>query len=51
MLHVLLPTLVHALALPQPTDAPPVLNSPVYSLATLNADGSTNMQILSLIHI
>ena len=36
-----------SLVLPQPTDMPPVLNSPVYSLATLNADGSTNMQILT----
>ena len=35
------------LALLQPTEMPPVLNSPVYSLATLNADGSTNMQILT----
>ena len=31
----------------QPTDAPPVLNSPVFSLATLNSDGTTNMQILT----
>ena len=29
------------------TDAPPVLNTPVYSLATLNDDGSTNMNILT----
>jgi len=29
----------------QPTEMPPVLSSPVYSLATLNADGTTNMQI------
>ena len=42
----LLPALATGLAL-QPTDAPPVLNSPVYSLATLNADGSTNMQVLT----
>ena len=34
-------------ALVQPTEAPPVLNSPVYSLATLNADGTTNMQIVT----
>ena len=36
-----------ALAVLVPLDAPPVLNSPVYSLATLNDDGSTNMQILT----
>ena len=34
-------------ALLTPLDGPPVLNSPVFSLATLNADGSTNMQILT----
>ena len=34
-------------ALLTPLDAPPVINVPVYSLATLNADGSTNMNILT----
>ena len=34
-------------ALLVPLDGPPVLNSPVYSLATLNEDGTTNMQILT----
>ena len=34
-------------ALLLPTDVPPVLNTPVYSLATLNNDGSTNMNILT----
>lgn len=36
-----------AAAIIAPLDGPPVLNSPVYSLATLNEDGSTNMQILT----
>ena len=39
---VLLPALKLA-----PMEGPPVLNSPVYSLATRNDDGSTNMQILT----
>jgi len=30
-----------------PLEAPPVISTPVYSLATLNADGRTNMNILS----
>jgi flavin reductase (DIM6/NTAB) family NADH-FMN oxidoreductase RutF len=30
-----------------PLDAPPVLNVPTYSLATLNEDGTTNMNILT----
>ena len=34
-------------ALLAPLDGPPVLNSPVFSLATLNDDGTTNMQILT----
>jgi len=46
-LAVLLPCVISSFSLPQPTDAPPVLNSPVYSLATLNPDGTTNMQILT----
>ena len=39
--------IVSALSALVPTEAPPLLNSPVYSLATLNADGTTNMQILT----
>ena len=31
----------------QRLEAPPVLNSPTYSLATLGPDGTTNMQILT----
>ena len=31
----------------QPTERPPLLSTPVYSLATLNDDGTTNMQILT----
>jgi flavin reductase (DIM6/NTAB) family NADH-FMN oxidoreductase RutF len=31
----------------QPTTTPPLLDVPVYSLATLNQDGSTNMNILT----
>ncbi|KAG7353244.1 flavin reductase like protein [Nitzschia inconspicua] len=31
----------------EPTSTPPLLDVPVYSLATLNADGSTNMNILT----
>eukprot|EP00525_Craspedostauros_australis_P000012 CAMPEP_0198121574 /NCGR_PEP_ID=MMETSP1442-20131203/32489_1 /TAXON_ID= /ORGANISM="Craspedostauros australis, Strain CCMP3328" /LENGTH=238 /DNA_ID=CAMNT_0043780413 /DNA_START=51 /DNA_END=767 /DNA_ORIENTATION=+ len=31
----------------QETDTPPLLNVPTYSVATLNADGTTNMNILS----
>ena len=42
-----LQAVVSGLVLTQPTEAPPVLNSPVYSMATLNADGTTNMQILT----
>lgn len=34
-------------ALMIPLEAPPVLNSPVFSLATINGDGSTNMNILT----
>ena len=34
-------------ALLSPVESPPVLNSPVFSLATLNPDGSTNMNILT----
>jgi flavin reductase (DIM6/NTAB) family NADH-FMN oxidoreductase RutF len=30
-----------------PLQTPPVLSSPVFSLATINADGSTNMNILT----
>jgi len=30
-----------------PVESPPLLNSPIFSLATLNADGSTNMNILT----
>ena len=45
MIGVVLTAVCTAVLLP--TEAPPVLNSPVYSLATLNADGSTNMQILT----
>jgi hypothetical protein len=39
--------LLGSAALLAPLDGPPVLSSPVYSLATLNPDGSTNMQILT----
>jgi hypothetical protein len=35
---------VHAL---QSTTTPPLLDVPTYSLATLNEDGSTNMNILT----
>lgn len=31
----------------QPTLAPPLLDVPIYSLATLNKDGSTNMNIMT----
>jgi flavin reductase (DIM6/NTAB) family NADH-FMN oxidoreductase RutF len=34
-------------ALLQPTSNPPLLDVPTYSLATLNEDGSTNMNILT----
>jgi flavin reductase (DIM6/NTAB) family NADH-FMN oxidoreductase RutF len=34
-------------ALLTPLEVPPVLNSPTYSLATLNEDGTTNMNILT----
>ena len=30
-----------------PVEAPPLLNSPVFSLATLGADGRTNMNMLT----
>lgn len=46
MIVALLTTVLPALNL-TPMDGPPVLNSPVYSLATKNADGTTNMQILT----
>ena len=36
-----------ATSLLAPLDIPPVINSPTYSLATLNSDGSTNMNILT----
>jgi flavin reductase (DIM6/NTAB) family NADH-FMN oxidoreductase RutF len=41
------PHSVIALAAIQPTTTPPLLDVPVYSLATLNQDGSTNMNILT----
>jgi flavin reductase (DIM6/NTAB) family NADH-FMN oxidoreductase RutF len=47
---VLLTTTAHstrALAGIQATTTPPLLDVPVYSLATLNQDGSTNMNILT----
>lgn len=45
--HMLSLMLLGSAALLAPLDGPPVLSSPVYSLATLNPDGSTNMQILT----
>ena len=48
LLFMLAACIVSALSALLPTEAPPLLNSPVYSLATLNADGTTNMQILTL---
>ena len=47
LLNMLAACIVSALSALLPTEAPPLLNSPVYSLATLNADGTTNMQILT----
>jgi flavin reductase (DIM6/NTAB) family NADH-FMN oxidoreductase RutF len=46
ILFVLL-SLSNVVAALHPTDTPPLLDSPVFSLATKNADGSTNMNILT----
>lgn len=43
---LLFQTVFYAVAL-QPTTTPPLLDVPTYSLATLNKDGTTNMNILT----
>lgn len=43
-LFLLLPLLAASL---QPTETPPLLDSPVYSMATKNEDGTTNMNIVT----